>query len=102
MPNQIFKICDIKYEDKLLLKLIIAGSYIILSLLSGFFENSLICTKKKKIFQEFYSINLILKIMSVRFEINLWKGKWAGKGIYISSILRLPTSWKTCGRISIC
>ena len=102
MPNQIFRICETNYDEKLLLKLIKAGSYIILSLLSGYFENSFISTKMKKLFQEFCSINLILKIMSVRFEINLWKGKWAGKGIYISSILRLPTSWKTCGRISTC
>ena len=76
-----FRISNINNDEQQRLKLIIAGSYIILSLLSGYFENSLICTKMKKLFQEFCSINLILKKMIVRFEINLWKGKWAGKGI---------------------
>ena len=77
-----FRICDINYDEKLLLKLIIAGSYIILSLLSGFFEDSCLSTKKEKLFQEFHSKNLILKKMSVRFEINLWKDKWGGRNLH--------------------
>ena len=99
-----FRICNINYDEKPLLKFIIAGSYIILSLLSGFFEDNCLCTKKEKLFQEFHSINMIPKKMSVKFGISLWKDKWGewGEGIYISSILRLPKSWKTCGRISTC
>ena len=72
-----FRICDINYEEKPLIKFIIAGSYIILSLLSGFFEENCICTKKEKFFQEFHSINLIPKKMSV--NLGLFYGKISGQ-----------------------
>ena len=55
------RIWGINYNEKLLLKLIIADSYIIINSRTGFLEDSCLCTKKEKPFQELHTINMILK-----------------------------------------
>jgi len=56
-----FRIWGINHDDKLLSSLILAGSYIISSSHSGFFEDSFLCTKEKKLFQELHTKIMILK-----------------------------------------